>query len=475
MKKTKLRFATSILLLASLLLGGVSCRRGGDLAAQRAYRQINLEYWTVFHSPEDFQQIIADYRAIHPNIRVEVKKFRFEEYENQLLNALAEDRGPDIFSLHNTWIPEYRTKLLPLPAQTTLAYQVATGTVKKELITELRTTNSLNVAGLQRQFLAQVYEDVYLPELTISGGQVQIGENKIYGLPLAFDTMVLYYNRDLLDNAGVAEPARTWQEFQQHVTSLARFDSQGRILTAGAALGTAENTTRPTDILSLLMMQNGAQMFDKDGRRVNFHTIPDNLRGVRNTIPGEDALRFYTSFANPNNQNYTWNEQQSDAFESFLQGRVAYFFGYAYHQEQIRGLAPRLNFGVSTMPQIQNNPEMYFANYWVETVSRKTENADAAWDFLQFITSSQESQKFLASAKLPTARRDLVNAQLEDPELYVFANQLLRSSSWYNGQDAAAMEAIMKELVKDALAGTQDLDDLLKLAAERVQQTYRIE
>lgn len=473
MKQTFIKRLGIGLVAISLVFTGASCRKGGSIEAQQAFKNITLQYWTVFNSPEYFQSVIADYQAIHPNIKVEIKKFRFEEYEQTLINALAEDRGPDIFSVHNTQLPGYRTKLLPLPAVTSLASQYTTGTIKKEVVTELRSTRSINEFDLRSQFVEQVYKDVYLPELTLKGDEPVTGENTIYALPMALDTMVLYYNRDLLDNAGVAQPARTWNEFQEHIGRIARFDSQGNILAAGAAMGTADNVPRSVDVLALLMMQNGAEMVTDEGE-VAFHRIPDALRGQRSTIPSEDALRFYTSFANPNQRTYTWNDKQIDGFQAFLQGKVAYFFGYAYHLEQIRGLAPKLSFGVSNMPQIQGNPEVNFANYWVEGVSRKTLNADAAWDFLQFATSAPEAQKFLATAKRPTARRDLIQPQLDDPDLFVFASQVLKAKSWYNGQDAGAMEGVMKALIRDALAGAADFDDLLKLAAERVQQTLRL-
>ena len=473
MKQTFARRVVVFGLLATMALTGQSCRKGGSLDAQRAYQNITLQYWTVFNSPDDFQKIASDYQALHPNIRVEVKKFRFDEYEDKLLNALAEDRGPDIFSVHNTQIPEYRTKLLPLPETTTLAQQVVTGSLKKEVSTELVTTRSLNEFDVRSQFVEQVYNDVYLPQLTLDSEQKPVlGAKAVYGLPLAMDTLVLYYNRDLLDNAGIAQPARTWNEFQEQVGRIARFDSKGNILVAAAPLGTADNTPRSVDILALLMMQNGSDMVNADGE-VDFHRIPDSLRGQRSAIPGEEALQFYTGFANANQRSYTWNDKQIDGFEAFLQGKAAYFFGYAYHLDEIRALAPKLNLGVANMPQIQGNKEIYFANYWVESVSRKTAYPDASWDFIQFLTSAAESQKYLESAKKPTARRDLIQPQLDNPDLVIFASQVLQSRSWYNGQQAAAAESIMKQLIRDALAGVDEYDKLLQLAAERVQQTYR--
>ncbi len=471
--KTKIKKATSILTLFSLLaLGGTSCTKGGDIEAQRAFQTITLDYWTVFNSPDDYNQVIANYQALHPNIRINVQKFRFEEYEEKLLNALAEDRGPDIFSVHHTWLPEYRTKLFPLPSSTTLAVQQVQGTVKKEVVTSFRTTRSLNQTQLRQQFVEQVYEDVVIDELAIVDGEPVFGEPQIYGLPAAFDTMVLYYNRDLLDNAGISTPAVTWNEFQDHVSRLARFDSQKNILTAGAAIGTANNTPRAVDILSILMMQNGAVM-EEDGL-VQFHKFPPNLSGERNLPPGLQALEFYTSFGNQNRQNFTWDEDQIDGFEAFLQGKTAYFFGYSYHDPQIKALAPQVNLGVTTLPIIQGNTPIYFANYWAESVSRKTRNPDAAWDFIQYLTSAEGASAFLATTKKPTARRDLIPAQEEDPDLFVYASQALTSRSWYDGQDAAAMEGIMKDLITDTLAGVGDIDDLIELAAERVQQTYRV-
>jgi multiple sugar transport system substrate-binding protein len=473
MKQKLKRFLSLGLVFSTLALTGQSCLKGSSGVGGQAYQPISLEYWTVFNSPDDYSQVIADYSALHPNVRINVKKFRFDEYEELLVNALAEDRGPDILSVHNTWVPSYRAKLLPLPAVTSMAYQYTTGSISKETITELRSTRSLNTADVQRIYVEQAFNDVTAREFFLDDdGEPAFGAPAIYALPIAYDTMVLYYNRDLLDNAGIPEPATYWHEFQEDVQQLARFDSQGRILAAGAALGTANNVPRATDILTLLMMQNGAQMIDDEGEVV-FDEFPPVLQGERSSIPGEQALRFYTSFANENNRNYTWNNSQPNGLEAFIEGKSAYFFGYQYHEEQIKGLAPKLNFTVTTFPQIQGNEEVYFANYWVESVSKKTRNPDAAWDFVQFMTGQDEAAKFLEDSGKLTARRDLLEEQAIDPAREVYINQILRSKSWYNGNDPAAAESIMRALLNDVLNGAGDVIELLELAADRVQQTMR--
>ena len=98
--------------------------------------------------------------------------------------------------------------------------------------------------------------------------------------------------------------------------------------------------------------------------------IPENLR-FRRTNPAADAVRFYTDFADPGKEVYTWNKNMPNSLEAFILGKTAFFFGYAYHLPTIKSRAPKLNLSIVKLPQIAGNPEINFANYWLETVSRK--------------------------------------------------------------------------------------------------------
>lgn len=53
----------------------------------------------------------------------------------------------------------------------------------------------------------------------------------------------------------------------------------------------------------------------------------ENLNGV---------LDFYTSFANPAKASFSWDQNLPNAFELFAQGKLAYFFGYNYHADELR-------------------------------------------------------------------------------------------------------------------------------------------
>lgn len=480
--KNKLFIITII--LSIFLTTGFGCAKI-DKKTLSYYRPITLEYWRVWDSSDDFQEIINKYHSIHPNVTINYKKLRYEEYKQKLLEGFALDRGPDIFSIHNTWTREYQSKNLigPIPAKITLAYPYIKGNLKKEMGINLKNTAIITPQIIEKNFLDVVYDDVVIKTKDKKGANVE----KIYGLPLSVDTLVMFYNKDLLNNAGISAPPKYWdKDFQQNVKKLTKQDNKGQILQSGVALGGSDNIERYSDILSLLMMQNGTKMMNDKGQ-VQFNVKPNrDLKSA--TVPGYDALRFYTDFSNPAKEVYSWNSTMENSLELFTQNKLAIMFGYSYMIPQIKALAPKLNFGIANIPQIKENPPVNFANYWVEAVSNKIltdpDNIkvgngytqlkyNTAWDFIQFATKEEQAKSYLKSTGKPTALKSLIEKQTEDRELNVFATQLLTAKSWYKGNDSNAAEIVIKELIDKVVSGKEKIEDAMNIAAQKVQQTIK--
>jgi ABC-type glycerol-3-phosphate transport system substrate-binding protein len=456
-KNIKLKLASVFLLFVLITTSAFGCKNSTTAEEAQKVQSITLNFWSVWDSSDTFSDIIAAYRTLHPNISIKYRKLRYEEYESTLIDGFAEDRGPDIFSVHAGWMKRYQTKLTPLPPTITMAYSVTTGSIQKTETVELRTATSLTTAQMQNDFVPAVYDNAVL-------------SGQIYGLPLSVDTMVLYYNRDLLNNAGVTDIPVYWNDsFLQAVKKLTRKNEQGDIVQAGVPLGASLNIERYTDILSLLMMQNGAEMVDSQGR-VSFHKTPAGFS--QDAAPGAEALRFYTDFANPLKDVYTWDADMPNSLQAFIDGTSAFFFGYAYHAPQIRARAPRLNFGVGKMLQIEGSKlETNFANFWLEGVSAQSAYPSEAWDFIQFATAAENVQGYLNKAQLPTARKSLINQQLADPNLQVFASQLLTAKTWYCGNDYNAAEVIMGDMIDQTLLDPTQAPKIMQTAAQKIQQT----
>jgi len=284
------------LLFTFILTSGFGCKTV-DVKTQEKMKPITLNYWRVWDGPDDFADILTAYSALHPFVTINYKKLRYDEYEQALIEAFATDRGPDIFSIHNTWMRKYQNKglLEPMPGTITMAYPIVQGTLKKETIPQLSTKKSISLNDIKNNFVDTVYDDVVI---SVKDQATGITSEKVFGLPLALDTLSMFYNKDLFNNAGITTPPAYWnREFQQNVKKLTKQNNKGEIIQSGVALGGSANIDRSTDILSVLMMQNGTEMMSDSGQ-VTFNLRPAKF-GDRNYNPGLDALRFYSDFANP--------------------------------------------------------------------------------------------------------------------------------------------------------------------------------
>jgi len=276
--------------------------------------------------------------------------------------------------------------------------------------------------------------------------------------------------RDILNSAGIVNPPQTWQDFVNSVNLITWQDVYGDFIQSGTALGTAKNVENLTDILSLLMMQNGTPMVNEKNQAIFNQSLPNDS----SYFPGQEALRFYTGFANPYQEGiYTWNEEMDNSQEAFIQGRVGFIFGYAQDLPIVKSRAPKLNFDIAPVPQISASlKEVNYANYWVETVSRKTNYPQEAWAFILYATEAQNAKTFVERTKRPTAHRALIAQQLEDFDLAPFAKSVLTAQTWYQGKNYSLVEEAFQEMVEDVLSGEKTIRQAVDYGTQKVNLTY---
>jgi len=164
----------------------------------------DLVVWGLWDESELMNSYISEFRKQYSNIKIDYRKLTPQEYETELVNALAENRGPDIFAMHHTWYSKHKNKLAPMP---------------EEIMT---------LKEYKDRFVDLVYEDF-------------VFEDKVYGFPLYTDTLALFYNKDAFNDAGITNPPATWQELQQIVPRLTKIDQFGNFIQSGIALGTGDN------------------------------------------------------------------------------------------------------------------------------------------------------------------------------------------------------------------------------------------
>jgi len=168
--RSQLIIAGSALFIILFIIGVATGLIPGLRRIQERAPEVTLTVWSV-DSRVLFNDNLLGYTALRPNVRVNFEEINPATYEQDLINALAAGRGPDIVMFHNSWLPKHYNKLVP---------------AKDEQLT---------LTSLRETF-PEVVEQNFAPD------------GQIFALPLYIDTLALLYNRDAFDRTGIALPPK---------------------------------------------------------------------------------------------------------------------------------------------------------------------------------------------------------------------------------------------------------------------------
>ena len=417
-----------ILLLASVFLGILP---GSRLAEPK---KVTLEFWGLYDDSSLWQQIFIAFKKDNNNVDFRYVQMNPSTYEKDLLEALASGKAPDIIMFHSSWLPKHGNKIAPMP----------------ETIMTIR------------QF-QETFPDIAIIDF--------VSKNRIYALPVWTDVLVMVYNKDLFNTAGIAAPPKNWDEFIKVVLKLSNKDKSGNLTKSGAAIGVASNINNSADILSLLMLQSGAKMISDDGAEAVF----DRSINVGNLTynPGESALRFYTDFSSPKSGSYAWNDKLPNSFDAFTSGQTAIIFDYIININKIKQRSSNLTFATASMPQLKGAAKtVNYSDFWGYTVPIVSKNSEAAWKFLAFLTTYDINKYFSQTVSRPAARRDVLAEEQSSPDLGVFAETVLSATNWYR-VDSAAIDAVFKDMINSVVLSGAKPSQAISDAAARVTALMR--
>ena len=395
-------------------------------------KSVTLQWWGLWEDSSTMQPIIQDFEKAHPNITVVYTKNDPDQYLDRLQTRIQGGNGPDIFLYHNTWFPVISSDLSPL------------------------STDVITPDTFKSTFYPVMQQDL-----------VQNGA--IYGIPQEADTVALFVNPSLFEAAGVQVPTN-WDDFVKASKQLTVKDQNGKIKTAGAALGTYDNINHAPDIISLLFLQQGVQMN-------NFSNSSNNE---------SQALQFYTSFSQ--GQDNTWDVTLDNSLLSFSKGNLAMYFGYSWDVFALQKLNPNFQFKIYPVPNLYGKSTTV-ASYWVNGVSSKSPNQTEAMEFMQFLAQQSTAQElYTQTAKTrafgePYARKDLQASLKENQLVYPFVSQLDDAGSSFfasdtddgdtgiNTQMNQYLQTAINSIVNDGNSPDSAVSDLQN-GVSQVQQKY---
>lgn len=202
-------------------------------------------------------------------------------------------------------------------------------------------------------------------------------EGKIYGIPKDFNTLGLFYNKDLFAKAGLTEPTDdwTWNDLQAAAEKLS--DPANNVYGFGV----------PADAgrFPVFVFQNGGQVMNAD--------FSDTLLDSPEAIA---AARFYTDFrakkigAIPSDVGEGW---QGTAFGK---GNFAMVYEGGWLIPYLAQQFPNTQYGVVTPPAgPQGEGNLIFTVAYV--LSQNSKHPEAAWKVINFLTNAASQQTVLES------------------------------------------------------------------------------
>jgi len=121
--------------------------------------------------------VVKAFEKANPGMKVNLRTVNWQQNHDTTAQMIAASTLPDLVNTATIWLPEW---------------------VKANAI--LPVTNDIVPAGVQARFV---------PSLFQKGAGYQ---GKIWGLPIAAAARGLFYNKDLLKQAGISGPPRTWAD-----------------------------------------------------------------------------------------------------------------------------------------------------------------------------------------------------------------------------------------------------------------------
>ena len=364
----------------------------------------------------DMGPLLEDFSRINKPVMVVYEEKNNDTYENDLLNALASGQGPDLFLLPDDLILTFSDKLVNISAQA---------------------------------LPEKVFRDTFIQEADL----YRMPEG-VLALPLAVDPMVMYYNRDLFDEAGIVTPPKTWDEFPALVSKFTRKDSFGNLTRGAVAMGSYDNVSHAKDILAFMMLQGGNPIITRDSTGGLVVSIDSRQSSATQMNPFEQSLRFYADFANPAGSSYTWDKSRPLSQNAFMKGDLAVYIGYASELFTLRAKNPNLNYDITSLPELKDAPrKIVFGRMQGVAVARTSKNTALAYRAATLLIGKDFAQKFSLRFSLPPARRDLLaNKPAEPFYAAMFYDSALLARGWLD-PGPKKTDAIFRSLVDDVVSG----------------------
>ncbi len=277
-------------------------------------------------------------------------------------------------------------------------------------------------------------------------------EDKLYGMPWLNDVKYLFYNKEMLDKAGITSVPQTWDE----LIAASKILKEKKIVEYPIVWSWKQAEALSVDYTMIASSFGGE--FVKEGKP----TIP--------TPENVQALTFMqqsikNGLTNPSSIEYL----EEDVRGVFSSGKAAFALNWTYMYDMLND--PKESkvvgqIGITTVPGTAKKSSATTNGGMGLAISSKSKNPDEAWKFIQFL-SSKDFQKKHAKSALPIWKSLFndstviaTNPQLIEVSKKQYENIVNRAQVPWYGQFSTELQVSIHKALLEKVTPQKALDDL---------------
>ncbi len=366
-----------------------------------------LTFWHFWSEPAQrraLDSVIAGFEAEY-NCRVEKTELSWNDGKAKLLAAFNSGQAPDALELGSDWVAQF-----------------AGSGVLADLSGERADLNS------------------FLPFTH----RVAKNGAEIAAWPWVVDSRVIYYNRDLLTQAGLdADNPPT--DFAGLVAAAEKINEIDGVYGFGV---NGPDRNRLYKKILPLFWSSGGDIFGPGG-------VP-NLNSASNV----KGLELYVSTAQSG-----LVETQRQLDDAFIRGTIGIWMSGSWLLDRIAAENPSLDYGVMTMPAVDGNPGVSFAGGEYLAVNAKSDNMDLARKFVHWMCDGKNALEWckkVSSAGFPADTSYFAAPYFRSrPHRETFAAQLRSARMTPVHPRWLDMQDVIEEATVEALYGNKTAQESL--------------
>ena len=349
-------------------------RPAGEQSSQGESTTLNFMSWGDANEIQIMKSLLAEFEKKNPDIKVKYEA-NPGNYRQKLQTLFASGTAPDVFYMS---IEDY-----PIYAQKNVLADLAPYLKKSKV----------------------VQADDFFSDLLDFYRQ---GE-QILALPKDFSPWVLYYNKQLFQEAGEEYPTENWgwEEFLNAARKLTKGNQQW-----GTALAWAPY------LWPAIIWQNGGEVLNSSGDRC----LVDSPEAL-------EAIRWYANlYLKEKVVPSPLTGAQADSQQLFMLGKIGMYPGTAWNRIGFRNIKD-FEWSFAPLPKGKKRASVFSnTGYCMSKTSKK---AEAAWKLIEFLAGPQgQLLNGKAGTAYPALRSVAVEQEIIAPTAYpnepneIFANSL---------------------------------------------------